>query len=345
MSWDKLSMSDKAKYIRLGVLNGISSLRHIRDSYNSYAEGGDKEHPDSTSFTKEEIDTIHRIGLLKAGVYIKYNDEDGYYYEDSNGRFKSFYDLDSLQSVIAEREATYERVKLEEKAARERAEELARNNPEAIAARKAKGRRERRRLELEEKSRRAKTFIQEVERNRPYIEAQRRRKAEDRVLRLRNSFNSLGAITEALQDSVNTSTSTAKAMGEAKQQVYQDYLDQVIIPTRDTISLGLRAASMISGPSSIIPKAALVSDMYGVVMDAYEGNYGQAAASATGTALEGISNVVPETIPIKIPIRGFTLDFKFPVKSLSKAAGNTLQIGSDMKGIYDDGVYTTLGDR
>lgn len=38
--WDKLSMSDRAEYIRLGVYNGITDLNTIREIYNSYANGG-----------------------------------------------------------------------------------------------------------------------------------------------------------------------------------------------------------------------------------------------------------------------------------------------------------------
>lgn len=40
MKWNELSMADKAKYIQLGVQNGITSLDDIRDTYNSYTEGG-----------------------------------------------------------------------------------------------------------------------------------------------------------------------------------------------------------------------------------------------------------------------------------------------------------------
>lgn len=36
MSWDKLSMADRAKYIKLAVDNGIYDISHIRDTYNSY---------------------------------------------------------------------------------------------------------------------------------------------------------------------------------------------------------------------------------------------------------------------------------------------------------------------
>lgn len=40
MSWDNLSMSERADYIKLGVLNGITSLDTIRATYNNYANGG-----------------------------------------------------------------------------------------------------------------------------------------------------------------------------------------------------------------------------------------------------------------------------------------------------------------
>lgn len=46
--WDKLSMADRAKYIKLAVENGITELSEIRKTYNSYAEGGylgDENHP------------------------------------------------------------------------------------------------------------------------------------------------------------------------------------------------------------------------------------------------------------------------------------------------------------
>lgn len=33
-------MSDRAKYIKLAVQNGITDLSQIRDTYNSYADGG-----------------------------------------------------------------------------------------------------------------------------------------------------------------------------------------------------------------------------------------------------------------------------------------------------------------
>lgn len=40
MEWSKLSMAERARYIQLGVKSGVTSLDTIRDTYNSYAEGG-----------------------------------------------------------------------------------------------------------------------------------------------------------------------------------------------------------------------------------------------------------------------------------------------------------------
>lgn len=41
--WNKLSMRDRANYIKLGVKNGITSIDEIRNVYNEYAEGGLKD--------------------------------------------------------------------------------------------------------------------------------------------------------------------------------------------------------------------------------------------------------------------------------------------------------------
>lgn len=40
MSWDNLSMADRAAYIKLGLDSGITDLKVVRDTYNKYAEGG-----------------------------------------------------------------------------------------------------------------------------------------------------------------------------------------------------------------------------------------------------------------------------------------------------------------
>ena len=40
MSWNDLSMTDRATYIKLGVENGITNLDTIRGIYNKYVKGG-----------------------------------------------------------------------------------------------------------------------------------------------------------------------------------------------------------------------------------------------------------------------------------------------------------------
>ena len=47
MSWNDLSMKDKASYIRMGVENGITDLDTIREVYNKFAEGGNLNVNDS----------------------------------------------------------------------------------------------------------------------------------------------------------------------------------------------------------------------------------------------------------------------------------------------------------
>ena len=46
--WNKLSMADRAAYIKLGIDNGITDLATIRDTYNKFAEGG------STKWTMQD---------------------------------------------------------------------------------------------------------------------------------------------------------------------------------------------------------------------------------------------------------------------------------------------------
>lgn len=42
-NWDSLSMADRTNYIKLGLDNGISDLKAVRDAYNKYADGGNSK--------------------------------------------------------------------------------------------------------------------------------------------------------------------------------------------------------------------------------------------------------------------------------------------------------------
>lgn len=67
MKWNELSMADRAKYIQLGVSNGITDLNVIREVYNKYAEGGPK----------------------KVGPH--YNKEEGAWYNANNEKLRTNY--------------------------------------------------------------------------------------------------------------------------------------------------------------------------------------------------------------------------------------------------------------
>lgn len=64
--WNELSMADRAKYIKLGVQNGITSIKGISDAYNVYADGGYKE------TILPEINVTPRVN------YIRYTGEETY---------------------------------------------------------------------------------------------------------------------------------------------------------------------------------------------------------------------------------------------------------------------------
>lgn len=58
MSWNDLSMADRAKYIKLGVSNGITNLSNIREVYNSYAEGGQVHKYDGESEPTQQMNPV-----------------------------------------------------------------------------------------------------------------------------------------------------------------------------------------------------------------------------------------------------------------------------------------------
>lgn len=77
--WNKLSMADRAAYIKLGIDNGITDLATIRDTYNKYAEGG------STKWTMQD-ETNYQSWKDKLPDNLKYTDENEY---DLRGAYKA----------------------------------------------------------------------------------------------------------------------------------------------------------------------------------------------------------------------------------------------------------------
>lgn len=69
MSWNDLSMSDRASYIKLGINNGITDLNTIREVYNKFEEGGPHERNQKALggnlFADEDDNTPLKYDLFK----------------------------------------------------------------------------------------------------------------------------------------------------------------------------------------------------------------------------------------------------------------------------------------
>lgn len=76
MSWNDLSMKDRASYIKLGIENGITDLGTIRGIYNKFAEGGDTRN--------EEIKGSDKT-LPKLSLHIDKSTGEGFAIDD-NGK-------------------------------------------------------------------------------------------------------------------------------------------------------------------------------------------------------------------------------------------------------------------
>lgn len=77
-SWDDLSMADRARYIKLGVSNGITDLSIIRDTYNSFDEGGPKYNKETRRWYNKNGEQLHlgdRYYHKDLGMYIQYNSD------------------------------------------------------------------------------------------------------------------------------------------------------------------------------------------------------------------------------------------------------------------------------
>lgn len=84
--WNKLSMKDRAEYIKLGVANGITDLSTIRGAYNKYAEGGfisNDSPPENNGFLGLSGDQWADIGTSMIPVYGTYKDAKEFYHNPS----------------------------------------------------------------------------------------------------------------------------------------------------------------------------------------------------------------------------------------------------------------------
>lgn len=63
--WSELKASEKARVIQLAILNGVSDVNTIRDTYNIYAEGGDTKTPTKEEYIADKIDSV-RVAALES---------------------------------------------------------------------------------------------------------------------------------------------------------------------------------------------------------------------------------------------------------------------------------------
>lgn len=95
MEWDKLSMPERAEYIRLGVQNGITNLDHIRSVYNSYAEGGYKE---NTVYRGKDGKRF----IVLEGKKVAVTEEGGTYITSDGRRFRPVSQKDKNRNITNE---------------------------------------------------------------------------------------------------------------------------------------------------------------------------------------------------------------------------------------------------
>lgn len=91
MSWNKLSMRDRAAYIKLGINNGITDLNTIREIYNKFEEGGTIDKGDSKDTIRYEPDIIVSDANSYIGTRL-IEKSPGVYYDTISGKILHDYD-------------------------------------------------------------------------------------------------------------------------------------------------------------------------------------------------------------------------------------------------------------
>lgn len=81
MSWDKLSMADRANYIKLAVQNGVYDLSHIKAVFNQYAEEDSNVKYLSTRLQQEGKKRVNKFGKggYKNNITVPDEGSDAYY--------------------------------------------------------------------------------------------------------------------------------------------------------------------------------------------------------------------------------------------------------------------------
>lgn len=66
MSWNDLSMRDRAAFIKVGVKNGLYSIQDIQKAYNKFAEGGFLNEEDDEEYYKLHPELRGRLRTPKS---------------------------------------------------------------------------------------------------------------------------------------------------------------------------------------------------------------------------------------------------------------------------------------
>lgn len=75
-AWDKLSMNERAQFIRLGLQHGLTDLKDIKGYYNLYSNGGPLAHKKSGEEQRESKDLNYPNLLPEVEVYPKWYEQE-----------------------------------------------------------------------------------------------------------------------------------------------------------------------------------------------------------------------------------------------------------------------------
>ena len=363
MNWNKLSMLQKAGYIRLGVANGITNLNHIINTYNSYAEGGGLDSiPEGTSIAFPE----------KGHLPIVQDNETGslYYINDTN--------MIGIKD-LAEGERVYQQA-LEEARFKHDTGELNSNMARDAEVRDRRVSDLRGRVDAYNKGTNSNFIVtndgdinidgrlypdskeawdamaesvrqRTIARNTEIFDriddkvdraTEKRRAAEASAAK---TFDDLKRITDALErEAESPSNVDIQGWNSNREQARKNVLNTMLLPNRDVLSLAFDAATMFTPQSKVTNALSLGMNLYGIAGDIIEGNTGQAITTGIGTALQAISPLLKFNVTRNVPNSYRTVtrttNYDFTVPSYFTGKGFTM--GSDALGIIQGGFTTPI---
>lgn len=357
-------MADKAKYIALGVKNGITSLTNIRDTYNSYAGGGPLDSvPEGTSIAfpekghlpivqDNETGSLYYVnGTNMVGIKDLAEGEKMYQQALEEARFK--HDTGELNSNMA-RDAEVRNRRVSDLRGRVEAYNKGTNSNFIVTDDgdiDIDGR-------LYQDSKEAWDAMAEsvrqrtIDRNTEIFDridekvdraTDKRRAAEASAAK---TFDDLKRITDALEREANMPNNIdVQGWNTNREAQRLDYLNKMLLPNRDAISLAWDAATMAFPESKAINAISAGLNLYGMTGDLIEGNTGQFVATGIGTTLQAISPLLKFKVTRNVPNpyrtgapRTINYDFSTP----AFATGKGINMLSDTFGIIQGGFTTPV---